>query len=601
MRRTALPLAASLALALLTLSVFQPVFRADFVDLDDNVNLTANGRVRAGLTWEGVRWAFGTTLDGNWIPLTWLSHMAVAEVFGMDPGRHHQVNVLLHTAGTVILFHGLRAATGAVWPSALASALFAVHPLHVESVAWVTERKDVLAGFFWMLAMLAHVRYAARPDRARYLATAVFFVLGLMSKPIVVVLPVVLLVLDWWPLGRFGPGGAGGRPAARGLLLEKVPLFILSLAVGAAAILTQQGTGAFIGLRELGLGQRLGIATAAAWSYLGRALRPAGLAVFYPYQGDEAWWWPAAALLAVTAVLALARRRVPCLAAGWAWYLAALLPVSGLLQAGDQAMADRYTYLPLAGIFIGACWWAARAARRPWARVPAIILSAAVLAALSLAARSQAGYWRDSAALFERTLAVTRMNYPIQLNYGLYLYGRGDLDGARIHLAEALAIEPRLSAAHLYLARILRREGRNAEAVEHLRRAAAIDERPGTAMGELGLLLAEQGSLDEAAHSLSRVLEENPRDGAALTNLGNVLAMQGRLDEAEVRYREALAVAPGDADAWNGLGNLMAMRGRMVEAENLYGTALRYRPDYQPARSNLDKLRGGGPGGGMNP
>ncbi len=452
------PLVVASAIAALTLVVYVRVAGYPFVAYDDPLYVTENPRIQRGLSIEGVAWAFRATEAANWHPLTWISHMADVELFGMNPGAHHTMNLVIHLANTLLLFSVLRTTTGALWRSGFAAALFALHPLHVESVAWVAERKDVLSAMFFLLACRAYTRYAERAGLRPYLKVTGFFCLGLLSKPTVVTLPFVLLILDYWPLRRMGSGGVLAErppvPVSR-LLLEKVPLVMLAAGASAVAFLAQRGSDTVSGFPW---GIRAAHVANAYAGYIGKMLWPGSLAVFYPFSGGD-FSVPgtagAVALLAAVTLLALAfLESRPYLAAGWFWYLGTLIPASGIVQVGAHSMADRYTYLPLIGLFLMVGWgipdlipgWRHRAA--------ALGASAAlVLASMTVATWFQLGHWRDSEALFTRALDVTSDNWVAHYNLGLVLQRQGRLRDAVPHYLEMIRIVPELPHTAANLAR----------------------------------------------------------------------------------------------------------------------------------------------------
>jgi tetratricopeptide (TPR) repeat protein len=497
-------------LVLAVLAVYAPVARNGFVPIDDDVYITGNPAVLAGLTRAGVAWALTATHGGNWHPLTWISHMADVSLFGADPAAHHLVSVACHAANAVLLLLLLARVTGRLPESALAAALFAVHPLHVESVAWAAERKDVLSALLFLLTLTAYARYAARPGPRRALPVAALFLLGLAAKPMLVTLPFVLLLLDGWPLGRFR------AVPARRLLLEKVPLFLLSAGSSAVTYLVQRQEGAMGLLGDLAPGARLANAAVGYAAYLGKTLWPARLAVFYPLpEGGYPAWRVAAAglLLAALTLLALRRTRVrPWLAAGWLWFLGTLVPVIGLVQVGAQATADRYTYLPLIGLFVAAAWGAGAAARRLRLGGPAAAAAVVLLGVLMQRSFVQAGYWRDGETLLRHALGATRGNW----------------------------------VAHYTLGVTLEAAGRAEEALAEYRQAALIHPRSFWVNNNLARLLAQQGRIGEAIPLLEAAVRERPQNALLRLNLGLVLEAAGRRDEAAREYAEALRLAPDD-------------------------------------------------------
>jgi tetratricopeptide (TPR) repeat protein len=505
---------AALALFAATLALYAPVRHHQFIDYDDPLYVTENARVRAGLTPDGARWAFTTTHAGNWHPLTWLSHMLDVQLFGLDAGRHHLAGAALHALNAALLLLVLAAATGALAPAALAAALFAVHPLRVPSVAWAAERKDVLSALFFLLALAAYLAHARRPGARRLAAAVALFALGLLAKPMLVTLPLLLLVLDAWPLGRArGAGGSGpGRTPWPALVLEKAPFFALAAASAVVTWLAQHRGGAIL---PIPLADRLANAPVAALAYLGSAAWPARLAFFYPFPraGVPAAAWTAA-LAALAGLGALAwrqRRERPYLLAGWAWYLLALLPVIGLVHVGDHARADRYTYLPLIGPAFALCWLAATAARRrPRLRGALALVAVALLVALSAATRRELAYWKDGPTLFARALAVTTGNFVAHGNLGALLLRDGDVGAALPHLEEAVRLRPAYYEGLQNLAVARARTGRTREAVDLLQRALAVSPDQPVAHFNLGQLLASLGDREGARRHFQRALELRP-------------------------------------------------------------------------------------------
>jgi len=535
-----------------------------FIDLDDDSYVFANPEVTRGLSAAGLRWAFTALYSSNWHPLTWLSHMADCSLFGLDARGHHLTSILIHALTTALLFVALRRLTGSRARSACVAALFGVHPLHVESVAWISERKDVLAGLGLALILLAYERHARKGGKVRYLAVIALFALGLMAKPMLVTVPLLLLLLDLWPLGRALPRAAGatpsGSPWAR-LLVEKAPLFGLSIASSAITVVAQSSHGSEIATMEaLPLGVRAANALVAVAGYVGKTIWPAGLAVYYPHpSGYPPWWRIALATLLVIALtlLALRWRRRPSLAVGWLWFLAMLVPVLGFVQVGQQASADRYTYLPLIGLFIAVSWGVPAA----WSSLqlpPRALVGAAalVLVALTAASRVQTGYWKNTEILFVRTLALTRDNWVIHNNLGTYLFNAGRRDEAVDQYRETLRINPRYALAHYNLGSALSALGQNAAAAEHFRTALRL----------------------------------RPDYAEARNNLGNTFVALGRPEEAAANFREALKIQPDFAEAHYNLGNSLAAAGQWQDAAASFREALRVKPDFAEARHNLDAL-----------
>jgi hypothetical protein len=496
------------SLTLLTVLVYWRVTSHEFVLFDDEVYVTENKQVQEGLSWQGVVWAFTTTDANFWHPLTWLSHMLDCELFGLNPGGHHLTGLLLHVANTLLLLLVLQRMTGALWPSAFVAALFALHPLHVESVAWVSERKDVLSTFFWILTMGAYVRYAEHPKALPYALTLVLFSLGLMAKPMLVTLPFVLLLLDYWPLGRLDMGQM--RPSAPGrtdtpkaaksplflLLLEKAPFLVLSVVACILAYVAQVQGGAVKSSGLFPMDIRIANALVSYVSYLEKTFWPQNLAVFYPHPGAWPVWQTAGAtllLVSISVLVILCVRKTPYLALGWFWYLGTLVPVLGLVQVGDHAMADRYTYVPLIGIFIMIAWGAQDLANRRRQGAPGFLAAAAaVLIVCGIVSAQQLRHWQNSTTLFQHAIHVTRNNEGAHNNLGLALVEQGRLDEAIAQYLRALELKP-------------------------------LNPR---ALNNLGIALAKQGKLEEARECFTRALAIDPEHHLARRNLGVAERMQ---------------------------------------------------------------------------
>lgn len=494
-----------------------------------------------------MRFAFRGPHGGNWHPLTSLSHMLDCELFGLHAGRHLAVNVALHAANAVLLFLALLLLTRGFWPSLAVAALFALHPLRAESVAWVSERKDVLSGLFWMLTLLAHARYARGPTPGRYLLVATALGLGLMAKPMLVTLPFVLLLLDRWPLAR---------PWSTRLLLEKVPLLALSAASCALTLSAQTRTRTLELLADVDLPVRLANASVSYLGYLAKTLWPADLAFRYLHPSLAPGFDPGAlyaaglgaalALLGVSGLVLAQGRRRPYLAVGWLWYLGTLVPVIGLVQVGSQSMADRYTYLPTIGIGILLAWSAGElAADRPRLRAALRISAPAVVLALMGATFLQVGTWRDSRTLYEHAIRVSPEDYAARNNLGALLLRTGELEAAERLVREALEIEPGLARSHVNLGDIASRRGDRAEAVAHYEEALRLDPDLAQAHNNLGVLLSETGSAAEALRHLERAVALDPTLASARYNLGALYLKRFRIPGAVHHLEAAVRLRPG--------------------------------------------------------
>lgn len=587
-RFRSVPLLLGLGLVLLTLIVYRPVSTFGFVHFDDGLYVTSNRHVQQGLTWQEFLWAWQANVASNWHPLTLLSHMLDVELFGLDARGHHLTSLLLHLANVWLLFQILRRMTGSLGASAVVAALFGIHPTHVESVAWIAERKDVLSGFFFLLTLGAWHRWVQEPPSQkrlrRYLPALFLFACGLLSKPMLVTLPCVLLLLDVWPLGRLRVQEIRSArelwTGLRPLLVEKIPLFVLSVASSAVTVYTQQGSLATF--EAVSIGRRLGNALVAYVAYLGKTFWPAKLAAFYPFPTHIPLWKPlaAGALLAAVTALALWRiRRQPYLAVGWLWFLGMLVPVIGLVQVGRQAMADRYTYLPSIGLCLAVVWCVAElVSGRRLARAACIAGAVAGVVALSVAARAQVGTWKDSLTLFRHAIAVTEDNYLAHYNVAVELSVNGTEAEARHHFNEVLRLQPNLADAHAALASGLRRWGRPAEALPHALRAVQLKPERAHYHHTLATILEDLGRKDEAIAELRIAVGRNPLLVDAQYGLGLLLQERGRTDEALQHYRAALEANPDRIDLYAPAATLHAQRGELAEAVRLYEEAIRRQP-----------------------
>jgi tetratricopeptide (TPR) repeat protein len=621
-------------LVLVTIALYWPATQCDFVNYDDPDFVTANPHVQGGLNWEGVTWAFRNTEQAAyWAPLVWLSHMLAWQFFGMNAWGHHLINVLLHAVNTALVFLVFRRMTGATWRSAILAALFGLHPLRVESVVWVTERKDVLSALFWMLALWAYAEYVegaqVRSSKSNlwYGAALGVFVLGLLSKPMLVTLPCVLLLLDYWPLRRFERSTLDSQLSTTvRLVREKIPFFALAALASIVTLIVQKQGSAVTAGESLPFGARGGNALISYCRYLGKMFWPTDLAVFYPHPGH----WPldkvvlaGVLLLSLSVVLWVQRRRSPYLLIGWLWYCGTLVPTIGLVQSGGQAMADRFTYVPSLGVLVFAVWGAYELTRRWHYGVIALSVtgSAAIVLCLALT-RQQLGYWQDSETLFRHALAVTEKNWLAHDNLGATLYKKGQIDEAIRELQEAVRLNPDYADTHNNLGAALEQKGQIDEAIRQyqealrlkpdyadahynlgftLGRIGQIDEairqfqeairlKPdhAEAHNNLGIALVMKGQIDEAIPQYQEALRLKPADAEPHNNLGAALGKKGLTDAAIKQYREALRLKPADARVHNNLGNALLTKGQIDEAISQYQEALNLKPDYADARKNLD-------------
>ena len=569
--------------------VFGRTLQYDFVNFDDDKYFSANPRVQAGLTWNGIAWACRTTHAANWHPLTWLSLMSDAELFGPGPMGPHLTNLLLHAASTVLLFLVLNNLTGALWRSALVAALFGVHPLHVESVAWVSERKDVLSGFLFLLTLLAYTRYAeesavpSSKSRICYGLTLLLFLFGLMSKPMLVTLPFVLLLLDYWPMRRFN------RSTWPRLLLEKLLFLLLSIAACVTTSVAQLR--AIRPMLELPVTLRIENALVSYGAYLAQTAWPRNLAVFYPYCFDLPAWQivGAGAWLSLLSLLAFwVRRRMPYVLAGWLWFLGMLVPVIGLVPAGGQAHADRYTYLPLIGVFIILVWGFSELSKNwRYRRQVMGVGMYVVMAGLMVSASVQTSCWRGSKSLWEHALACTSENYVAHNNLGVVFAERGQLAAAEEHYQTALQIKPGYADAHNNLGILLAGHGHNDEALQHYRVALEIEPDFVEARYNLGNLLARQGRATDAIEQYRKALAVEPDNARVLYSLANLLVAQGQPDAAIENYERTLEQMPDLTRARYQLGVLLQSRGKFAEAMAQFHKILELDPWHTAAQNNL--------------
>jgi tetratricopeptide (TPR) repeat protein len=514
-------------LLVLTWVVFGQTLRYDFVNYDDPRYVYQNTRITSGINLANIAWAFSHIHSENWHPLTTITHMLDCQLHGLNAGWHHFTNVLLHCLAVVLLFVALERMTGALWRSAFVSAVFAVHPLHVESVAWIAERKDVLSAFFFMLTLLAYLHYTRAPSIGRYLTVALGVALGLMSKPMLVTLPFVLLLLDYWPLGRFETHRSNaGRPLLQ-LVLEKTPLIALSAVSSIVTFLAQRGA---IGWTEqLPVSARISNALVAYVIYIRQMFWPAGLAVFYPHPENRLPVLEISlafiVLVGITAAAFVFRKKAPYLITGWLWYLGMLVPVIGLVQVGWQGHADRYTYLPQIGLYI-AITWAVTDFTRSWRfqRMALGVAALIVVGALSWRCWLQTSYWRDSETLFTHALAVTSNNDVALNNLGIIFLEKGQLDDAISKLQAAIDLRPENGPAHDNLAKAFLKKGRVAEAMVHYRKLLEIEPENVEAANTVGTALIQQGHVKEAIDQWQDVLAIQPENGNAASNLAWVFA-----------------------------------------------------------------------------
>jgi tetratricopeptide (TPR) repeat protein len=573
-------------------AVFGQTLAHAFLNYDDDEYVYANPNISRGLTVSGLRRAFTHVHADNWHPLTTLSHMLDAQLYGLQPWGHHLTNVFLHAAAAVLLFLALRRLTGAltgpgiIWRCALAATLFAIHPLRAESVAWISERKDVLSGVFFMLTLWSYAGYARAADRSlvRYLTTLVLFALGLMCKPTLVTLPFLLLLLDYWPLRRFPSAKTGGTLVATcsQLILEKIPFLVLTAGSCVATILAQQKV--FETSFKPDLAERIGNAAVSYAAYLGETFCPIHLAVLYPYRvgapGIGAVLLAFLFLLALTCLTFVLRQRYPFLLIGWFWFLGMLVPMIGLVQVGLQSRADRYTYLPQIGLCVALAWGAGELSGR-WrhGRAAAAIGALLLVTTLGVCAYRETSHWQNSETLWSHAIANTSANSVAQNSLGTVLLEKGDLAGAASHFQEALRLEPLSAVIHTNLGKTFEREGRLDEASFEFQKALQLKPYDADAFYGLGNVALDKGEIEPAISSYERAIQLKPDFAGVYNNLAIARLRLGQLDEAIVNYRQAIALRPDLPDPHYNLGNALVRKGDLVQAIASYEASLRLRPD----------------------
>ncbi len=623
-------------LVVATFIVYEQVRTFEYINYDDNEYIVDNQVLSKGFTWENVIWAFTDSIgvSNYWHPLTWISHLIDVELYGMNLGGHHLTNLIFHILNTVLLFIVFRKMTGCTWRSGFISALFALHPLHVESVAWLAERKDVMSGFFWMLTMWAYWQYSRVPGLKNYLLVFLFFLLGLMSKPMVVTIPFVMLLIDIWPLGRIKIGKLVGTenrkhevPLSK-LIVEKIPLFLIIIPASISTFLTQDRAGAVHSLDVVPLYDRFANCTVSYVKYIEKMLWPSGLAFIYPNPGALPLWQFAGAglfLLVITFFAIYYIRRYPWFAVGWFWYLGVMFPVNGLVVIGPHVMADRYTYLPLIGLFIIVSWGSLELVKnRKYGKQILAAATVIILVIFSAVTHRTAGYWENTITACERALEVTDNNYVAHNNLGFVLAGQGNQGEAVRHYTEALRIEqdcilcmnnqgnaliklgrtsdaikfyseslekkPGQAGIHYRLGNALRDIGKMDEAIVNYREALQLEPSVAAPYMRLGDYFFSIGKIKIAIDNYRKALKIDPDQGEAHNSLAIVLTKSGMIDEALYHGREAMRLNPDDPEIHNNMGIILAMHGRISEAVSHLQKALELKPDYHDAMRNLKKI-----------
>ena len=582
-----LPLIISLLLIMAILIAYWQVKDFDFICFDDKPYVTENRHVQAGLTVKGFAWAFTTFHASNWHPLTWLSHMTDCELYGLNPMGHHWTSLQIHLTNTILLFFILQYMTGALWRSAFVAALFALHPLHVESVAWVAERKDVLSTFFGLLTILSYCFYVKQPNKYKYLVIILFLSLGLMAKPMLVTLPFLLLLLDFWPLGRFR------FATVSRLVLEKVPLLVLVVISSCLTFMAQESGGAVKPLASFSLTVRIANAFVSYASYAVKAIWPHNLTVFYPHPGNTLPLWQVfGAILLVGSASFLAIRylkKYPYIAVGLFWYLGSLVPVIGIIQVGPQAMADRYTYIPMTGLFIIIAWgFSDLSTKWHYRKIVLTLFAVIILSVLAVRTYSQLGYWRSSIALFEHAVNITENNCLAHNNLGAALLEKGKFDEAVLHIKEALRIEPGCKAALYNLGAALSAQGKPDEAVLHYNDVLKINPKDAIVHNNLADVLSAQGKPDKAVLHYNEALEIDPDYASAHCGFGSLLIKQKKFKKAMFHLTEAIRINPDYAEAYNNIGVVFSRLNKFKEASTFFSKAIQVKPDFTEARKNLE-------------
>ena len=607
-----------LLLATAIFIVYWQVIDFDFISLDDPYYIINNPSIRHGINFESLKWAFSSFgYEANWHPLTWISHMLDIQLFGMNPGMHHFTNVIFHILNSMLLFIVLEKMTGALWRSAVVAVLFALHPLHVESVAWISERKDVLSTFFWMLTMMGYLWYVHHPSVRRYLTVIFFYILGLLSKPMLVTLPFVLLLLDYWPLNRLDldhTRGVGKNYELNRsyeicwsriprLIVEKIPMIVLAIISSSLTIIAQHEGGALKSFKIFPFSLRILNAITSYVDYLWKVIYIFNLVVFYPYKhaiNPLVVILFCLFLIFVTVLAVLCVKRLPYFLVGWFWYLGTLIPVIGLVQVGVQPMADRYTYIPLIGIFILIVWGISELLEKfQIKKIILITVAGVVLPILISFSWIQVGYWKNSKTLYEHTINVPVKNYIFHLQQAKLLMDQGDLDGAEKHCAEALRINSDYQArmrinpdqAYNFMGKILKNKGEISKAIIYLSKAIQLNPTYADAYNSLGVAFMYQGRFSDAIKMFSKVLDLEPENVSADVNMGSSLKSQGRVNEAIHYFKKALQIRPDLLVAHYYLGEVLSSQGKIDESIEQYKRILKIDPSDMNAQVILNNLK----------
>ena len=581
-------------------SVYWQTLGNDFTNFDDNVYVTQNDHVKSGLSIKGLAWAFSTNYASNWHPLTWLSHMFDYQLFDSNPAGHHLTNLFLHMVNTLMLFMVLTRMTGAFWQSAFVVALFAIHPLNVESVAWVAERKNILSTFFWLLTMWTYVRYTEKRNVSRYLLALMFFVMGLMSKPMLVTLPFVLLMLDYWPLKRLSlsrqkNGDDQGEKISR-LIWEKIPFLTLAIVSCVVTYMAQNRGGSVQSIQLYSVQSRIINALVSYIEYLEKMIWPSNLAVLYPHPGETLPLWQgsvcAIALICISIAVIKMIRKAPYLAVGWFWYLGTLVPVIGIVQVGAQAMADRYAYIPLIGIFIAVAWgMPALLQNRSWRNTTLSLSAGIIIGALMIVSWAQAKHWKNSVTLFQNAIDKVPTDQPnfalVHLNLGYSLADNDLVDEAIIHYKEAIRLKPDYIKAHNNLGIAYSLKFKFKEAMASYERVIAMAPNHAPAYNNIGIIFDKQKIPDMAVTSFKEAIRLLPSYSKAHNNLGNTLRRMGKYEEAILHFKDAIKHYQNFPEAYNNIGRSLTYLMKFDEAEQYFKRAIELRPRYADAYFNF--------------
>ncbi|MBM4305647.1 MAG: tetratricopeptide repeat protein [Deltaproteobacteria bacterium] len=574
-----LQLITCLFLILITLAAYWKVQHNDFINLDDNLYITDNPYIKKGWTTDNLLWAFTNAHACHWHPMTWLSHMLDVELFGLHPGGHHMVSLIFHVVNSLLLFFLFQKMTGEVWKCALIAGLFALHPLRVESIAWAAERKDVLSVFFFFLTIYTYLHYIEKIKFRRYLLTLLSFAMALMSKPMVVTLPFVLLLLDYWPLGRFQSKKKERWHPMIQLTIEKIPFFLFTFVMSIFTVVNHLQGGAVTPFDKLPFSIRIGNAFISYIRYIWKMLCPNELAVFYPHPIHLPLWEVIGAILLIifiTIVVIAFRREHPYLAIGWFWYLGTLIPVIGLVQAGTQAMADRFTYIPMVGLFLMISFGIPNIfMRRGFTRIILIPSGIFIFLILAILSAIQVGRWQNSVTLFTHTLNVTSNNYLIHNNLGVTLMRQGKYPEALFHLKKAMEIKPNYADAYHNLGTLLLLQGNEKEALDHFTLALEYNPKKAETHSSIGGILAKQEKFKEALFHFSEAVRLNKEDGEAHYNLGTILLQQGKTQEGVYYLNQSLETLPENPKTHHNLGLAFESMGKFEKAVEHYRKSLR--------------------------